>query len=65
MNQVTVAVSVESDIDTVWNAFTNAKHIMHWYFASPDWHCPSAKNDAKTGGKFRIRNEALQSLVPF
>ena len=50
--KITVSAEVHKPIATVWESWTDPKHIVNWNFASDDWHCPSAENDIRTGGKF-------------
>lgn len=64
-NYLNCNVIVNSPIDKVWDYFTNPIHIVNWYFASEDWHCPSAINDLKVGGKFSIRMEANDKTFGF
>jgi uncharacterized protein YndB with AHSA1/START domain len=49
---ITVEATVNADIGRVWTCWTSPDHIVHWNFASDDWHCPRADNDLRTGGKF-------------
>ena len=62
---ITVAVNINSSLEKVWEFWNNPIHIQNWYFASPDWHCPSAENDMKIGGKFNIRMEAKDASFGF
>jgi len=50
--KITVKVLVKKPKEEVWTYFTRPEHIIHWNFASFDWHCPSAKNELKPGGRF-------------
>ncbi len=52
MSTITVEATINGDIETVWKCWTEPEHIMQWNQASPDWECPSATNDLRTGGKF-------------
>jgi uncharacterized protein YndB with AHSA1/START domain len=63
--KITVQVSINSTLEKVWNAMTLLEHITNWYFASPDWHAPKAKNDLKVGGKFMTRMEAKDQSFGF
>jgi uncharacterized protein YndB with AHSA1/START domain len=36
-----------------------------WNFADPSWHCPSASNDMKIGGKYLARMEAKDGSFGF
>lgn len=56
--KVTVESTIAADRNKVWDYYTNPKHITKWNFASDDWHCPSAENDMKIGGKYSSRMEA-------
>lgn len=50
--KITVHTTVHSPVDKVWDYWTSPEHVTKWNFASDDWHCPLAENDARTGGKF-------------
>lgn len=50
---ITIKTLIHQPINRVWEYWTTPKHIIHWNFASPDWHCPRAKNNLKKGGKFK------------
>jgi uncharacterized protein YndB with AHSA1/START domain len=50
--KIKIQAQVNTTIDKVWEAWTNPKHIIHWNFATSDWHCPAATNELKVGGKF-------------
>ena len=52
MKSITVETTITCDIETVWNSFTLPEHIVKWYQASEDWHCPKATNDLRVGGTF-------------
>lgn len=54
-----------SDIETVWNAYTNPEHIKNWNAASDDWHCPKATNDLRVGGKFSSTMAARDGSMSF
>jgi uncharacterized protein YndB with AHSA1/START domain len=64
-NYLNCNVIVNSSIEKVWDYFTNSSHIVNWNFASDDWHCPSAVNDFKVGGKFSFRMEAKDKSFGF
>jgi uncharacterized protein YndB with AHSA1/START domain len=57
MNAATTIV-IERDIDAprslVFEAWTDPKHLVHWYYASEGWTTPFADVDLDVGGKFRI-----------
>lgn len=51
---ITVQTFVYAPIDRVWEYWNAPKHITQWAFASDDWEAPSAENDVRTGGRFKI-----------
>lgn len=64
-NKLTVKVSIDSTLETVWNKWNNPKDITKWYNASDDWHTPTAENELKVGGKFNYRMEAKDGSFGF
>ncbi|WP_207492605.1 SRPBCC family protein [Aridibaculum aurantiacum] len=62
---ITVEVSVNAPIEKAWLYFTDAKHIVNWYFATDEWHSPRAENDLQPGGKFTTRMEAKDGSFGF
>ena len=51
--KLSVSVLVNAPIETVWDCMWNPAHIVHWCFASDDWHCPKAVGEEpKVGGIF-------------
>jgi uncharacterized protein YndB with AHSA1/START domain len=65
MNKVKIEATVSADINKVWKYWTEPEHIKKWNFASEDWHCPSAENDLRVGGKFSSRMEAKDGSFGF
>lgn len=63
--KITIEVLISSDVYKVWERWTKPEHITKWNFASDDWHCPSAENDLRTGGKFKSRMEAKDGSFGF
>ncbi len=63
--KITVQALIEADAQKVWAYYTNPTHIIHWNFADPSWHCPSAENDMKTGGTYKARMEARDGSFGF
>lgn len=55
---ITVEAIVAANRNKVWDYYTNPDHITKWNFASDDWHCPTAENDMRVGGKYASRMEA-------
>lgn len=62
---ITVTAAVNAPVDKVWDCFTLPEHITQWNFAIPEWHCPSATNDLRTGGRFSFRMEARDGSMGF
>lgn len=64
-NKITVSAIVNADLKKVWDDYTNPVHITKWNFADPSWHCPSASNDMRKGGKYSARMEAKDGSFGF
>lgn len=64
-NQLTVETVINAPLEKIWELWTEPRHIQQWNAASPDWHCPSATNDLRAGGKFLYRMEAKDKSVGF
>jgi uncharacterized protein YndB with AHSA1/START domain len=62
---ITVSVIIKAPVETVWNFWTDPKHIICWNYASDDWHTPYAQNDLRAGGKFLSRMEAKDGSFGF
>lgn len=63
--KITIQATITADKKLVWESYTNPKHIIHWNFASDDWHCPSASNDLRVGGSYKARMEAKDGSFGF
>ena len=63
--KIKIKVIVKASIQKAWEYWNNADHIIHWNFADPSWHCPSASNDLRPGGKFSYRMEARDGSMGF
>ena len=63
--KITVEITVNKDLDFVWNSWTQPEHILQWNHASDDWHTVRALNDLKVGGKFFYRMEAKDGSFGF
>lgn len=62
---LTVEVLIHAPKNKVWDYYTQPEHIIHWNFADPGWHCPSASNDLKIGGRYFARMEARDGSFGF
>lgn len=52
-HKLTVSTTIKAPLSTAWEAFWKPEYIVHWCFASPDWHCPKALGEEpKVGGIF-------------
>jgi uncharacterized protein YndB with AHSA1/START domain len=65
MEPITVETEVNAGIKKVWDYWTNPLHIVHWNFASDDWHCPSAENDPTVGGTFKYNMASRDGKFSF
>jgi len=63
--QIRISAMVNAPIDRVWDSWTKPEHITKWNFADDSWHCPSASNDLKVGGKYIARMEAKDGTLGF
>jgi uncharacterized protein YndB with AHSA1/START domain len=62
---ITVEAMIDAPLQKVWDCWTKPEHIIHWNFASGDWHAPAAENDLRPGGKFVFRMEAKDGSMGF
>lgn len=63
--KITVKAVVAAGKQKVWDYYTMPEHITQWNFADPSWHCPSASNDLKIGGRYVARMEAKDGSFGF
>ncbi|NJW52456.1 polyketide cyclase [Salinimicrobium sp. CDJ15-91] len=63
--KISVKTSIQAPVSRVWECWTEPEHIRQWNAASPDWHCPAAKNDLRTNGRFSYRMEAKDGTHGF
>ncbi len=63
--QITIDTHITTNLDKVWDFYTKPEHITQWNFADDSWHCPSAKNDLRKGGKYFARMEAKDGSFGF
>lgn len=62
---VTVEATIGVPVEMAWDLWNNPQHIVNWNFAVDDWHCPTAKNDLRVGGKLEARMEAKDGSFGF
>ena len=65
MDKIKVQATILADKQKVWDYYTSPKHIIQWNFADPSWHCPTASNDMKIGGRYIARMEAKDGSFGF
>lgn len=65
MDTIQVQATITADKQKVWDYYTLPEHITKWNFAIDTWHCPSAKNDLRVGGKLQSRMEAKDGSFGF
>ena len=63
--KITVSALVSANREKVWKYWNRPEHIVHWNFASEDWHCPRADNDLRVGGRLTSRMEAKDGSFGF
>ena len=52
---IKIKIIVNAPKELVWNIYTEPEHIMHWNYATDEWHCPSAVCDLRPEGTFSFR----------
>lgn len=63
---ITVSTLIQNKtVAQVWDFFTNPKHVIHWNFASDDWHCPKAENELEVGKSFTYTMAAKNGEMSF
>jgi uncharacterized protein YndB with AHSA1/START domain len=65
IEKIIIKAIISADKQKVWDYYTQPDHITKWNFADPSWHCPSASNDLKIGGRFIARMEAKDGSFGF
>ena len=63
--KITISAVISADRLKVWECYTNPEHITQWNFADPSWHCPTASNDLRVGGRYVARMEARDGSFGF
>jgi uncharacterized protein YndB with AHSA1/START domain len=63
--KVQIGVKINENIEKVWEYYTEPRHVMQWNHASEDWHCPSAENDLRDGGRFCYTMASKDGKVSF
>jgi uncharacterized protein YndB with AHSA1/START domain len=63
--KITIKATVLADKQKVWDYYTQPEHITKWNFADQSWHCSTATNDMKVGGRYVARMEAKDGSFDF
>ncbi|MDW7659901.1 MAG: SRPBCC domain-containing protein [Bacillota bacterium] len=63
--KVQIGAKINENVQKVWDHYTEPRHVMQWNHASEDWHCPSAENDLREGGRFRYTMASRDGKVSF
>jgi len=64
-SSITISTVIKEERSTIWKLWNEPDHITKWNFASDGWHCPSAENDLRVGGKLKSRMEAKDGSFGF
>jgi uncharacterized protein YndB with AHSA1/START domain len=64
-SKIKVQSLINAGVQKVWDCYTKPEHIVHWNFADPSWHCPTAENDMRIGGTYKARMEARDGSFGF
>lgn len=62
---IKVDAAIKAPVETVWNFWTDPKHIINWNNASDDWFTLRAEMDLRPGGRFLERMEARDGSEGF
>jgi uncharacterized protein YndB with AHSA1/START domain len=62
---ITVTVTINAPISSVWEKWNEPRHITHWAFAQDDWEAFDAENDLRVGGKFKTTLSAKDKSTRF
>ncbi|MEN9852085.1 MAG: hypothetical protein RI996_28 [Candidatus Parcubacteria bacterium] len=65
MEKITTEITLNAELEEVWNQYTNPESIKGWAFASETWECPYAENDLRAGGRFVTRMQAKDKSFGF
>ncbi len=63
--KITIETTIAAGVEKVWEYYNKPEHITKWNFAIDTWHCPSATNDLRVGGKLVSRMEAKDGSIGF
>ncbi len=63
--KITVEVTINKNVEKVWELWNGPEHILKWNHASEDWHTVHAENELKVGGKYFYRMESKDGSMGF
>ncbi|PKM84245.1 MAG: hypothetical protein CVU86_08255 [Firmicutes bacterium HGW-Firmicutes-11] len=62
---ITVSIEIQESMEKVWLCWTGPECIKKWNHALDSWHCPTATNDLRVGGRFSYNMAARDGSVSF
>jgi len=62
---IVVRTIIKAPVKKVWKLWTDPEHIVHWNYATEEWHTPRAENDLREGGRFVSRMESKDGREGF
>lgn len=65
MSPIQIQTHLSISPEVAWKLYTEPEHITQWNFASPDWHCPWAKNNLEIGGTYQAFMQAKDQSFEF
>lgn len=65
MEPIKIEITILKPVQKVWDYMNDPKHITKWNYANDQWHCPTAENDLRVGGKLKARMEAKDKSFGF
>ena len=54
MKTIVIERTIDAPRELVFEAWTDPKHLVHWFHADEDWTTPYANVDVRPSGKFSI-----------
>ena len=62
---IIVEALIQCSATEAWHYYVSPEHIIHWNFASPEWHCPKADNALEEGGELNYVMAARDGSMSF
>jgi len=54
MKTIVIERTIDAPRELVFEAWTDPKHLVHWFHADETWTTPHARTDVRPGGAFSI-----------